>query len=102
MIPLVYGHANYSELAPTKSYINIDDFQTTKQLTDYLRYLDRNETAYAEYFEWKRYFKVNFFSPIFCDLCRALNDKSMPSKMYESIDEWWVKEAQCSGEKRLV
>ena len=102
MIPVVYGHANYSALAPTKSHINIEDFQTLQQLADYLIYLDGNETAFAEYFEWKRYFKVNFFSPIFCDLCKALNDDSMPHKIYENIDQWWVSKAECTGEKRLM
>ena len=52
------GGANYSEIAPPKSYINVEDFSTPNQLADYLQYLVRNQTAYEEYFQWKKYFKV--------------------------------------------
>ena len=102
MIPVVLGQANYSQLAPPNSYINVQDFDSTEKLADYLKYLDRNETAYAEYFEWKIYFKVNIFSRVFCNLCKSLNDKSMPMKTYSNMDQWWVQDADCTGEKRLI
>ena len=35
------------------SYINADSFRTSKDLVDYLIYLNRNQTAYEEYFKWK-------------------------------------------------
>ncbi len=46
-------------------------------------YLNGNDTAYAEYFEWKKYFVVSTFSQrVFCQLCQALNDNNLPSKTY--------------------
>jgi alpha-1,3-fucosyltransferase len=79
IIPIVLGRANYSKFAPSKSYIDVRDFQSIGQLAEYLKYLDKNETAYAEYFEWKHYFQVivdfkNVFLPLvqgmFCSIVR--------------------------------
>ena len=55
---LFLGGADYSEIAPPKSYINVEDFSTPSQLADYLQYLVKNQTAYEDYFQWKKYFKV--------------------------------------------
>ncbi len=49
---------DYFEAAPPNSYINVDDFATVKQLADYLKYLDKNDTAYAAYFAWKEHGKI--------------------------------------------
>jgi len=46
----VYGLGKYKLIAPPKSYINIMDFKNVKKLVDYLKYLDKNDTAYNEYF----------------------------------------------------
>ena len=55
MVPIVLGayKEDYEAALPPNSYINVDDFSSIKQLTDYLLYLDRNDTAYASYFAWK-------------------------------------------------
>jgi len=45
------------------------DFQSEKELADYLKYLNDNTTAYAEYFEWKNYFNVSFnYNQPFCQV----------------------------------
>ncbi len=73
LIPIVLGGANYSKFAPSKSYINVRDFQSIGQLGEYLNYLDKNEMAYAEYFEWKNYFRVVVdYKNVFCHLCQVL------------------------------
>ena len=47
------------------------DFTSAAQLADYLKYLDSNDTAYAEYFEWKRYFRVATDDrQFFCQICK--------------------------------
>ena len=72
IIPIVLGRANYSKFAPSKSYIDVRDFQSIGQLAEYLKYLDKNETAYAEYFEWKNYFRVIVnYKNVFCQLCQV-------------------------------
>jgi hypothetical protein len=57
--------------------------------------LDKNDTAYAEYFEWKRYFRVEWDNSAFCYLCKALNENTRPEKVYTDLEEWWVKGSHC-------
>ena len=60
MVPIVLGayKEDYEAALPPNSYINVDDFSSIKQLTDYLLYLGRNNTAYASYFAWKEVGRV--------------------------------------------
>ncbi|CDS36809.1 glycoprotein 3 alpha L fucosyltransferase [Echinococcus multilocularis] len=71
MIPIVLGafKADYESALPPHSYINVDDYKSVRELTDYLLHLDGNDTAYAAYFAWKEYGK--FLSPnrLDCRLC---------------------------------
>ncbi|KAF4653266.1 hypothetical protein FOL47_010613, partial [Perkinsus chesapeaki] len=51
-VPVVLGglaRTDYDEIAPPGSYIHVDDFKTTRELSNYLQYLTRNDTAYNEY-----------------------------------------------------
>ncbi|KAL9983257.1 hypothetical protein ACROYT_G005403 [Oculina patagonica] len=54
MVPVVMGGADYNELVIPQSYINVLDFSSAINLTSYLKALDRNSSAYNEYFHWKR------------------------------------------------
>ena len=65
MVPIVLGayKEDYEDALPPNSYINVDDFSSIKELTDYLLYLDSNDTAYASYFAWKEVGRV-VVSPI--------------------------------------
>ena len=42
---------------PPKSCIFVEDFPNVQTLVDYLYYLDRNASAYAEYLEWRTWVK---------------------------------------------
>lgn len=53
-IPVYYGAPNIADFAPKHSYINVQDFNSTKALADYLKYLDENDEAYESYFAWKK------------------------------------------------
>ena len=76
MIPVVLGGGNYSKMAPKKSYIDAKEFRSIADLAVHIKYLDKNTTAYAEYFEWKDHFRVMAdVKHGFCDLCQALNDQ---------------------------
>ncbi|VDD81717.1 unnamed protein product [Mesocestoides corti] len=71
MVPIVLGayKEDYDDALPPHSFINVDDFKTIRQLTDYLLYLDRNDTAYAEYFAWKEHGKIYDSFRLDCRLC---------------------------------
>ncbi|VDK45577.1 unnamed protein product [Taenia asiatica] len=49
---------DYESILPPHSYINVDDFTSISELTGYLQYLNKNDTAYAEYFAWKEYGEI--------------------------------------------
>lgn len=102
MIPVVMGGGDYKKVAPPKSYINAKDFKSIADLAMYLKYLDQNATAYAEYFEWKRFFvvKTDFAIPM-CNLCKALNDPDSPPKIYDNIFKWWRSDAHCLKKGRF-
>ena len=45
ILPVVLGGANYSQIAPPKSYIDTKDFSNPKELESYLNYLLKNQPA---------------------------------------------------------
>lgn len=101
MIPIVLGGGNYSKMAPAKSYIDGRDFQSIAHLAEYIKYLNGNDTAYSEYFEWKSYFQVvQDYTRVFCQLCQALNDPDSPAKTYDMY-KWWRTQAHCIKKGRF-
>lgn len=60
MIPIVLGafKDDYESILPPHSYINVDDYKSIRELTDYVLYLDKNHTAYAAYFAWKEHGRI--------------------------------------------
>ena len=52
LVPVVLGGPPYGpEQAIPGSFINAADFESVKELADYLKYLDKNDTAYNQYFK---------------------------------------------------
>uniref|UniRef100_H2ZQX0 Fucosyltransferase n=1 Tax=Ciona savignyi TaxID=51511 RepID=H2ZQX0_CIOSA len=56
-VPVVWGpkKSDVEQLAPPGSFIHADDFESPAKLAAYLLYLDKNDTAYREYFKWVEY-----------------------------------------------
>jgi hypothetical protein len=53
-VPVYFGAKNILDFAPNeKAVINVADFNTVKELADYLIYLNGNDTAYEEHLAWK-------------------------------------------------
>jgi alpha-1,3-fucosyltransferase len=76
VVPIVYGGSNYSRFVPPHTYINVNDFETPKQLADYLRILVKNPALYVKYFWWKRYYKLSFPDQ-FCNLCIEVSKRKI-------------------------
>ncbi|PIK36730.1 putative alpha-(1,3)-fucosyltransferase 6-like [Apostichopus japonicus] len=55
-VPVVIGPPleGLVKLAPPNSFIHADQFESMDKMAEYLLYLDGNDTAYKEYFTWKR------------------------------------------------
>ena len=98
LVPVVYGGANYSSLAPAHSFIDAMQF-TPRQLAEHLSHLAANDTLYNEFFWWKEHYEVEagveqMARHGFCDLCKKLHQDST-EKVYEKIKFDWSWIAQC-------
>jgi hypothetical protein len=90
-VPIVLGGADYSHFAPSHSYINARDFDSPKELADYLILLDKSDDLYARYFDWKRDHDITLLDLSgWCDLCRMAHDNTLPAKTYRDIKQWWM------------
>ena len=99
------GGANYSKLAIPGSYINVMDFKTVKQLAEYLQYLDKNNTAYNEYFKWRLKYKV-FRSNLDLSLCQIckwyVSRYPLQPKVYDDLAAHWVGKGRCNVKNSLI
>ena len=78
----------YKRIAPPNSYIHVDDFKSPKQLADYLKFLDKNDDAYNQYFLWKntgRFINTKFM----CRLCAMVHLAPLFPMWYKDVNDWW-------------
>ena len=52
-VPVVWGARKSDYPIPPKSAIFVEDFNSVAELARYLDYLDKNDAAYLEYFNWR-------------------------------------------------
>lgn len=96
MVPVVFGGANYSEIAPPHSYIDVKDFSSVEKLADYLKTLDRDDAKYNEYFWWRDFYQRSFrHHQVLCDVCQKLNEDD--HSIYDDMYRWWVHQAECKS-----
>ena len=100
IVPIVVGfHDHHEKIAPTHSFINAANFDNMRALADYLILLDQNDSLYNEYFWWKPHFEVRNrpedYNQGMCHLCAALHNKSLPTKTYANMTDWWDNQAKC-------
>ncbi|EGG19524.1 glycosyltransferase [Cavenderia fasciculata] len=81
-LPIYMGAPNIDDFVPRNSVIKTNDFESPQHLVKYLKYLMTNETAYNEYFEWKKevypeMFKQKYSRCAFyagdCDICKYVH-----------------------------
>ena len=73
---------------PPGSFISVQDFLSVKALTEYLVCLDKNDTAYGEYFAWKpevAYAGMLGLKDTVCDICDALHNEYLKPQFYKDI-----------------
>ena len=99
LVPVVLGDNRtlYERVAPPGSFIHIDDFAGPQQLAEYLHYLMNNRTAFSQYFDWRKRYRVDR-SDMWCSLCRYLNEPH-PAQYYDDISSWWTDGGDCNMEK---
>lgn len=98
-VPVVWGPSkeDVRSVAPHHSFIHVDDFNSPREIVEYLNYLNTNDTAYREYHKWR-------FQPIdesvtyeetvpthkfsLCRLCKKVTSKHLVQKTIPSIYQW--------------
>lgn len=106
VVPVVYGGANYNAVAPKGSYIDVRDFTSVRHLAQYLKFLDKNDSAYLRYFDWRKTPSSISALPRFiqgwCTLCSMLNNTSLPLKSYSNIHSWWFEKGHCENDRTNI
>lgn len=93
-VPIVWGSSksDYEALLPPNSFIFAEDFENFKKLVQYINYLDKNDTAYKEYFQWRKMVPKDM--PMYgrvgglCQLCRVvhgINVDNIYRKNYQEL-----------------
>ncbi|CAF1933770.1 unnamed protein product [Rotaria magnacalcarata] len=97
IVPVVLGWARYDHYIPSSGYIDVRNFATPRQLAVYIDYLDKNTTAYLEYFHWRQYAIHIKIPKYICELCLKLflDDRHHKKQSLQSIDQYWNRKMQC-------
>ena len=111
IIPVVYGGADYSEHLPFKSYINVRDYKSAKELANYMQLVANRSDLYLSYFDWKNKYQLvgdihlhrhrngwsclNVNPQAFCNLCEYLHSSSTNHKVITDLGAIWNKKSQC-------
>lgn len=103
VLPIVMGAApeDYKRAAPYHSFIHVDEFETPKDLAEYLYKVDKNDTLYNEYFRWKGTGEnINTF--FWCRICSMIHEvgENNHSLVYHDLDRWWRGPGVCIGQSR--
>lgn len=95
VVPIIYSGAEITRFIPPKSYIDVNDFETVKDLADHLIYLSRNPREYAKYFWWKKHYKIVTPGLPFCEICEKINEFNLDNKrqVYGDIEKWFYQGA---------
>ncbi|XP_071110005.1 alpha-(1,3)-fucosyltransferase C-like [Haliotis cracherodii] len=100
IVPVVRGGASYGKLLPRGTYIDTADFSSPEKLANYLKYLDSNNTAYAEILRRKSQYTItdpkSTLDSSLCDICVKLHDLDRFGNTYYDVNKWWNKDS-CSN-----
>ncbi|XP_065575058.1 glycoprotein 3-alpha-L-fucosyltransferase A-like [Artemia franciscana] len=98
ILPIVMGapKEDYEKAAPANSFIHVDDYSSPKELAEYLKALDADDSLYNKHFEWRG--TGEFINTYFwCRLCAMLHLNPLPEKVYTDYDEWWKGKLSCTS-----
>ncbi|XP_043548695.1 alpha-(1,3)-fucosyltransferase 4-like [Chiloscyllium plagiosum] len=93
-VPIVLGpsRANYEQYIPPDSFIHVNDFSNPKKLAEYLLFLDKNESCYQKYFDWKRLYSVHlaiFWEEPYCKVCQAVKSAKANYNTISNLASWF-------------
>ena len=84
-IPVIAANKHTLEFLPSKSYLNVFDFPSIKDLADEMIRIGNNSTLFNSFFEWKNYYKP--LPNPFCTFCNALHE-NRTAQSYHGMEAW--------------
>ncbi|XP_012282083.1 alpha-(1,3)-fucosyltransferase C [Orussus abietinus] len=97
VVPVVYGGADYPSILPPGSFVDVQDFQSPKELAEFLKALAKDSKRYLDYFRWKARYKVDLNAMNFnCELCKALHENRKP-QVVRNLHRWWNDNSGCKS-----
>ncbi|XP_062388886.1 4-galactosyl-N-acetylglucosaminide 3-alpha-L-fucosyltransferase 9 [Sardina pilchardus] len=90
-VPVVLGppRESYERFIPRDAFIHVDDFNSPKELADYLRGV--NETEYHQFFNWRKQFRVtgvNFAQEHACRACQYIRERKS-YQVFTNLNKWY-------------
>ena len=88
---------DYKKVAPPNSFIHVDEFNSPRQLAEYMHILDNNDDLYNEYFRWKgtgEFINTKFV----CRLCAMLHVASELPSLTDDVNNFITPSKQCIAE----
>ena len=96
IVPVVFGALDaYKSVLPAHSYIAASDFSSPKDLANYLLLLDKNQTLYRRYFDWKY---THTCGPVSRDdksknVCQSLHNHISDKRDNFTLRDVWASES---------
>uniref|UniRef100_A0A665WG41 Fucosyltransferase n=2 Tax=Echeneis naucrates TaxID=173247 RepID=A0A665WG41_ECHNA len=92
-LPIALGPSrqNYEDHIPSDSFIHVDDFSSPKELADWLLYLDKNNTEYMKYFNWRSRYEVKmsmFGAEHACRACSYIQ-QNRQYQVFHELNKWY-------------
>lgn len=88
-VPVVYGGGDY-RVFPIHSLVDASQFDSAKELAEYLKLVGSNIYLYMDYLDWQ--LTGDWYKGVtqWCTLCeKLLNSTSKDTKMYDDIYKWY-------------
>ena len=85
---------DYTKVAPPNSFIHVEEFNSPRQLAEYIHILDNNDKLYNEYFRWKgtgEFVDTKFV----CRLCAMLHVSTELPSLTNDFNEFISPHKQC-------
>lgn len=87
---------DYERAAPPESFIHVDDFESPRELADFLRAVAADRDRYNSYFRWHgigEYIDTKFW----CRLCALLHEtrRTGHHSVYDRLGDWWNGRGTC-------
>ncbi|KAH6937924.1 hypothetical protein HPB50_005248 [Hyalomma asiaticum] len=102
IIPVVYGGANYTLVAPPGSFIDALGFESPMHLARHLKKVARDFNLYKRHFQWKAKYSIRPVAGYnFCALCRKLHSEDFrKTSVVPDIYHWWNTSSCCRAWNR--